>query len=215
MMNDNLYKLLVNSDNKEEEITRLAKFRGLDFPIKENDIPSFLNTYFLKDSVPISETSNKTKSKKWIKGFGGKPLWGFKINPLKLDPFVARYVNALNLIGAKTNSSCDGWHKEHRDYLYIEFLDRYSMLWHKINILPQSELHWEYIDNYIRLPLPKSDISKIRLYIKVNKEAEYIETHSEKILKLKEIVVNKLKGIKKSPLSNIEVEALLKEVIVK
>ncbi len=49
-----------------------------------------------------------------------------------LEPFIARYIKALNAIGLNTDWSCDGNHviEDKKNRMQIGFPERLSMLWH-------------------------------------------------------------------------------------
>ena len=134
-----------------------------------------------------------------------------------LEPFIARYVNAINAIGAKTLSSCDGWHdakKEHGPH--ILFKDRYSRIWHKIMCerLTGKRAKWTLFEgNVMDLYVPKTDEGKIKAYITLNKNAEQFERQKDQLLNLKAKVILKAKDKKKSALSDEEVEEWLINLI--
>jgi hypothetical protein len=51
-----------------------------------------------------------------------------------LDPYIARFVHAINSVGVHTVMSCDGWHKKQETYSKINVMqlwmyERYSVLW--------------------------------------------------------------------------------------
>lgn len=217
-MEELLFNLLVDKTKPEsEEIKRLAKFRGLNFPIEETDIRSFLNKYFSKDSVPNITKDFDSRFEKWAKSFAAKPLWGIPIDPLCLEPFIARYVNAVNAIGAKTSSSCDGWHNEKKEHdAHIIFKDRYSRIWHKLMCerLSGTRAKWSlFRGNVVDLYLPRSDEGKIKAYTILNKNAEEFENRREELLLLKVRLIDKLKRKQKSTLTDEEIEKLFIETL--
>lgn len=99
--------LIDQTTSPNDEIIRLSLFRGFNKPVEVNDLILFLNKYFAKDNVKNEQVYISSHNDKWAKCFAGKPIYGIRVDPLKLEPFVARYVNAINAIGAKTCSSCD------------------------------------------------------------------------------------------------------------
>ena len=210
-----LYNVLVNPNNSpEEEINRLERFRGLKTSSGEYDINAFLMRYFSKDSVPGFEVFDLGHYEIWAKCFASKScLRDFYIDPLKLDPFIARYVIAINRIGIKTFCSCDGWHSDiDKNKVIIMFKERYSYIYHKIissMFLKDSLAKWEYHNEEISILLPKEDKDKLDIYTAINKDAEYLEEKEQYFFSLKVELVNKLKGVKKNNLNNDEVESLL------
>jgi len=119
--------LAVKTNGPIEEIKRLSKVRGLDGPVPETDIYLFLERYFSKDSVKEQEVFYNAHNEKWAKCFASTTLQDTYVNPLDLDPFVARYIIAINRIGIKTCHSCDGWHKNSENKLLVGFKERYSI----------------------------------------------------------------------------------------
>ncbi len=212
-MQSSLYDLLVNKEaDQTSEIKRLAIFRGLNIEVEEKDLKTFLERYFGKDSVIEQEVFYYGHNEKWAKCFASNRLQDNYVDSLDLDPFVARYVLAINKIGIKTYLSCDGWHKLSGNQLLIGFKERYSRIWHKIicsyfkDYIP---LNWKYDGNVANIDLPKNDKGKINTYINVNKNAELFELHQKELLKLKENVILTLKGQKKNSLTDDEIEVLL------
>ena len=218
-MDSCLYDLLVLKDeNSQEAIKRLMVFRGLSFDVHETDINTFLDDYFSKDSVSNEERFRFSRSEHWAKCFAAKPIYGIKVDPFKLEPFVARYVNAVNGIGAKTNSSCDGWHKHSNNTLFVEFKDRYSRIWHKVmcSLLNDSNgIEWLYEGNTAILVLPKTDKMKIQKYIALNKNAEAFEQRSNEMLQLKRVLMLKLKGKTKNNVPDEQIEKWFVDIIKK
>ena len=212
-----LYKHLVNKSNRpEHEIICLARIRGLETFEDKIDIATFLDKYFSKDSIKNQERYLVDHNQKWAKCFAGKPIWGIKVDPLKLEPFVARYVNALNGIGAKTNSSCDGWHKERKTMLFVEFKDRYSLIWHKLmcnRLDDDNGIKWEHKGNTSILKLPSNDEKRIEKYLCLNKNAEAFESMSKELLELKHKVLIKAKNKVKNNLSDEEAEKWIARLI--
>ena len=190
------------------EVLLLGNYKSDYLLSKKSELDELDNEY--------SETFSSAHNDKWAKSFAGKPLFGIRVNPLDLDPFVARYVNAVNGIGSKTISSCDGWHKNSNNVLYIEFKDRYSMIWHKLLfglIEDNHGIEWEHKDHTIELKLPVSDNGKLKKYIALNKNAEYFEIHQKELLEKKAKVISALKGLKKKALSNKEAEEMITNAI--
>lgn len=60
------------------------------------------------------------------------PVTPFTVSPSELDPYIARFVKAVNEIGVKTVMSCDGWH-QNQDIgirqVRLWMADRYSVHW--------------------------------------------------------------------------------------
>ena len=215
----NLISAATIKETNEATVKSLATIRGLKDYEKNLDIDSFLQKYFSKDSIRNYVRDLIDHNNKWAKCFAGKPIWGIKVNPLKLEPFVARYVNALNGIGAKTNSSCDGWHKESENRLFVEFKDRYSMIWHRLMCKRLDDDHgivWDYHGLEASFKLPASDQGKIRKYLNLNKNAESFENMASQLLDLKRKLLIKAKNKVKNNLSVEDAEkwmaGLLEEI---
>lgn len=201
-------ELILKSNQRNEDIESfMAHFRGLNNK-------NFDQLSFEKDSLVNQEAVYKASDEKWAKCFASRPLFGLRIDPLTLEPFVARYVNAINAIGIKTFSSCDGWHKDTSKNLTIGFRERYSLIWHQI-ICEKMHLNssWSYTKREGIIKLPKSDEERIKKYIVLNKDAEILEKNQVKLLELKRKVVEALKGKQKKKLSDQEIKALLENTI--
>lgn len=199
-MQNNLYVLLVDKTKTPEfEIERLSRFRGLKYIAEEKDINTFLVKYFSKDSVSNQEAFYNGHDQKWAKCFAShNSLCGGYIDPVYLEPFIARYVNAINSIGIKTFSSCDGWHnKPNKNKMFIAFKERYSKIWHKIifSIIENTYgIVWSYNRFEAFINLPTSDKIKIKIYTAINKIAEIIENNRKQLCELKRNTVELLKG---------------------
>ena len=218
---DILIDCLFNKSNCcEEEITRLEKFRGLTTSTNETNLSSFVEHYFSKDSVKNYSVVSFDRWDKWTKSFASNMIQGEYVDPLDLEPFVARYIIAINKAGVQTFFSCDGWHKKSEHVLKIGFKERYSLIWHKIicSILADNHgVSWTYDNLFAILYLPKTDKGKIEKYISLNKNAEDIELLQNKLLEIKRKLIFKAKNKVKNSLSDDEVEEymnnLVKEII--
>lgn len=216
---NNLKNLLIDvTKPAAEEMTRLARIRGLrEEDIKGMNLDAFLTKYFAKDSGRHFETD--TSSEKWVpwkKWFGANNALARYVSPKDLDPFVARYVMAINRAGAFTCCSCDGWHAYSENKLSILLTDRYSKIWHGIiaSFLKDDHgIHWEINDRELSLKLPKSDEGKIKAYLALNKMAEEIERLGPQLLDLKERMVDKMRGETKDTLSDEAIDCRMKAVV--
>ena len=216
-MNTLLYNALVNKDNPIDiEICRLEKFRGLDKPTGETDINSFLKHYFSKDSVPGYTVYYDGHHERWAKCFASSNLRDLYIDPLNLDPFIARYIIAINKIGIKTYYSCDGWHTSpDKNEIVIGFKEPNSLVYHKVicGKFLDNHLNWKRKDNFIYIPLPKDDKDKLDIYMVLNKNAEYFEEQEDRLYSLKEKLIAKLKYKQKNNLTNEQLELLISKTI--
>lgn len=216
-MTEVLYKYLIgNKESTEKEIERLSKFRGLNTCGEQADINAFLEKYFSKDSVDNFEVTTFDHWNKWTKSFASNMLEGEHINPLSLEPFVARYVIAINKAGVKTYYSCDGWHKDSEHVLKIGFKERYSKIWHKIicSLLNDNNgVSWRYDGVLAILDLPKTDKGKIEKYKALNKKAEEIEVLQTKLIDIKKKLVSELKNKVKNNLSDEDIEKCMNAIV--
>ena len=203
-----LEKYGINSPEK------LMIFRG--FVINSTNLKKeeIAQKYFRKQSVVNQEKHPNLKDNKWPKSFAGKPLFGVRIKAETLEPFVARYVNAVNSIGAKTCSSCDAWDYQNNDHMFIVFKERYSMFWHQI-IYEKLNLKskWVYKGLSGEIHLPSGDENKIKKYVTLNQDADVIEKNQKQMLVLKGKVIEKLKRKQKTNLSDAEIKRLLIQTI--
>ena len=208
-----MIKYLTNYFYKRiKTIDNLACFRGFKDFDKRISFDDFIARYFSKDSASRFETFYESKYEYWCMSFASmRP--NEKLDPLDLDPFIARYVLALNDIGIFTIDSCDDWHKEKKDGIYVIFKERYSMIWHSLICDMLNLLKFDYDGRRGTISRPKTDSEKVRWYIKVNKNAEILEKNMEYLQKLKEQVVNRLVQIGMDDLSDIKVKETFESAI--
>ena len=216
-MGNTLFDLLVNKSNDcRKEIARLEKFRGLTTATDENNLNSFLEHYFSKDSVNNYSVVYLGHWNKWTKSFASNMIQGEHVDPLDLEPFVARYVTAINKAGVQTFWSCDGWHKDSEHVLKIGFKERYSLIWHKIICSFLTDNHgisWRYDGVFAILDLPKTDKGKIEKYISLNQNADAIELLQSKMLEIKRKLISKAKNKVKNSLTDEEVEEYMNNLV--
>lgn len=218
-IDDPLYNFLVNNNNPlDEEIKRLARYRGIRYTIEESDIRALIKKYFSKDSVPGTCSFFNGNYEVWTKCFASSTLADTYVDPLMLDPFIARYIIAINKIGIKTCFSCDGWHTDpKKNKIVIIFKEHYSKVYHKVIYEKYSKhyLMWNYNEpgNAISIWLPKEDDSKLEMYDCINKDAEFFEENEERLFNLKKELVKKLKGRSKNNLNNDQIERLFKQTL--
>ena len=111
-MYDLLYSYLIDpSKTCTENIDRLIKYRGFDpITFKVSDYGEMLS-YFSKDTIrnyEVTWLTRENRINKWTKSFASNRLRGSYISPGVLEPFIARYVIAINRIGIKTFYSYGG-----------------------------------------------------------------------------------------------------------
>lgn len=193
-------------------LKRYRGFSGIDMTISSYEE---LLRIFYKDSIenfPVEHFRRNNRINKWCKSFASNRIKGDYVSPKNLEPFIARYIIAINQIGIKTYYSCDGWHEKSQNYAVIGFKDRNSMIWHKIVSLYAKdgmELAWNYNYPYAVISLPKNDEGKIEIYNRINKRAEYFEEQKEIFLRMKIDIINQVKGKPKNMFSDEELERFL------
>lgn len=98
--------------------------------VRESFDSNVLDRLFNKDSVKYRWTN--VNCDYGFKFFMDKPVT-FNVPAAELDPYIAAFVRAVNLCGAFTCMSCDGWHKDYDKSSYREMKlwlpERYSVLW--------------------------------------------------------------------------------------
>ena len=209
-----LYNYLTNSLNPlDEEIKRLERFRGLRRSTGEKDLNALVTRYFSKDSVPGYSVLFNGHYEIWTKCFASSTLADTYVDPLGLDPFIARYILSINKIGIKTCYSCDGWHSDpKKNKVVIIFKEHFSKVYHKVITYKflHSGLLWNYNEpgNAISLRLSDDDYYKLKLYTSINKNAEYLEEQEARLFEIKKQLVKRLKGKPKNNLTNDELECL-------
>lgn len=214
-----LYSHLVDGDKTfYENRSVLLKYRGIVDSVSINSYKELLS-FFEKDTVPNFEVTwidRKSHINKWTKSFASNRITGNYVSPYVLEPFVARYVIAINKVGIKTFYSCDGWHSKTKNILKIGFVDRNSMVWHKIissMIDDGASISWCYEYPMAILKLPDDDENKLKCFAQVNRRAEILEIYSEKFLNMKIDLIEKVKGKPKNMLSDEELEEFLKSFL--
>lgn len=215
-MYDFLFNHLVDVNKSfEENRSRLLQYRGMTDINSINEYCELLS-FFEKDAVSNHEVTwfdRTNRINKWTKSFASNRIRGNYISPRVLEPFIARYVIAINNIGIKTFYSCDGWHCKSNNLIKIGFTDRNSMIWHKIissMVDDGISISWCYEYPMAILKLPDNDEGKLKCFNLVNKRAEFLEVNSEKFLKMKIDLLEKIKGKPKNMLTDDELEAFLK-----
>lgn len=100
-------------------------------------------------------------------------LHGFKVDVIRIEPYIARYIKVLNACGISTDSSCDGHHAM-RGKLVVEIRQPYMKKWH-INLWNEylyrifPDLHWN--PNYDTLTFKVGDFNS---YLLLNQVAAYL-----------------------------------------
>ena len=167
---------------------------------------------FSKDSV-ISQEVCSTYEKGWYSSFNGSQLF-YDVRPDCLEPYISRYVRAINRCGMKTFYSCDGWHrKPHKSKeMVVLFDDRYSWIWHKIICEQFGGIKWEYGKKLVRFMLPYKDDDKLIIYEKINNDAVYFENNCDSLRKLKVQVIDGIGHTCIDRYSDEEVEEKMRDV---
>ena len=137
---------------------------------------------FRKDSMIAMPVTFYYNEPHWSDSFGRHRSY-YDVEPLCLEPYISKYVRAINRCGMETFYSCDGWHSstEKSKELVILFSDRYSWIWHKLlykrRFIPKN-CHWEYGHSgsnlVARIILPKKDDEKLHVYNHVMSAANTI-----------------------------------------
>ena len=206
--------LLVGINTEEERISYLCKFRGIERPKNIQNYQEIIDKFFQKDSIPIYSQYHIDHDDNWVKCFASNMIIGEHIDPLILEPFIARYIIAINRIGIKTSGSCDGWHTHSENNLKIVFRERYSRIWHELICKRLGfELKWCSSGYTSVLELPKTDTAKIQKYIYLNKCAEYLENNQKELIELKKHLIKKLKNKEKNNRSDNEIRTMFNEAI--
>ena len=181
------------------------------------------NQLFMKDGVIAQPVTFYYDEPGWYDSFGGGREV-HDVDPVCLEPFVARYVRAINRCGMETFYSCDGWHNKpsKSKELVILFSDRYSWMWHKLlykESFIQEDNYWEHkhsgSDKIARIWLPRKDDEKLRVYDYILSAADTIVDKNRYFRELKEYVVHNIYGIDIDRLSDDEAEGKIEELIIR
>lgn len=111
-----------------------------------------------------------------------------------MDPFIARYVRALNSIGIMTYWSCDGNHqRRHNTRMELAFSNRVSLYWHEA-LYSAHPIFWGRLkwSNFDHSHKPNMSILRITednslgTYLLINQIAHGIEQNRAELLKEKQ-----------------------------
>lgn len=178
---------------------------------------------YKKDSMAYMEVSFYHDEKIWNDSFAGYKLF-YDVDPLCLEPYIARYIRMINRCGMETFFSCDGWHEkpEKSREMVILFRDRYAWLWHKqlCEIIEIGEYClWKHVNegsDYIaRIKLPREDKQKIQIYNQIERAAEIFDKEEANLKKLKESIVCEVRANDMDTLSNNEIESIFRKHIMR
>lgn len=229
------YKNLIREyfgENKSKaiDVKLLLAYRGYDSGLPNRYSEEEALALFKKDSVVSHDETIRFPKQihRWQNTFGSSQyLWPRMPDVTILEPFIARYILAVNSIGSRTNYSCDGWHSDPNKTkaIYFRTADRYSLIWIKIvdeHALEDKTIGWKYLFHENQdvteapiyeasLKLPKDDRGKLAIYDRINKAAAEIESKRDFLRDSKIRVVEELKGKHKNGLTVEEVERLMLE----
>lgn len=177
---------------------------------------------FMKDSVTGMPVTFFYDELGWGESFGGEKMF-YDVNPFFLEPYIAKYVRAINRCGMKTFYSCDGWHKsiEKSKELVVLFRDRYSWIWHKlvcklINI--QEYCCWEHekggAEHIARIRLHREDEQKIQVYNRLLLAADIVVENYVFLKKMKESFLSCNYGFEMDTLSDYETEKRIRDFVI-
>ena len=175
---------------------------------------------YKKDSVIGMEVISFDDDSSYY-SFGGYKRF-YDVDPLCLEPYIAKYVRAINRGGMKTFFSCDGWHnKAYKSReLVIRFTDRYSWIWHKVlcklnNI--EEYCCWEHRSSgknlSSRILLPRADEQRIQIYNGVLLAADVFVQNTNLLKGLKDSFLLKVDASEMDELSDTEVEERMREFL--
>ena len=178
---------------------------------------------FMKDSMIPMPVTLYSDEKQWRDSFGSYTRF-YDVDPLCLEPYIAKYVRAINRCGIETVYSCDGWHekpKKSRE-IVIQFRDRYGWSWHKqlceLNSINEY-CPWEYINEgagyCVIISLLRDDKQKLEIYNQVLLAADVFVEQCVSLKRLKESFVSHSLESEMDSLSNSEVEILFGDFFIK
>lgn len=176
---------------------------------------------FKKDSTIAMPVTFNFNEPYWDDSFGEYKRY-CDVEPLCLEPYIARYIRAINRCGMKTFYSCDGWHNSpaKSKELVILFSDRYSWIWHKLmykRSYIQKVCNWEHkhsgSDLVARIVLPIKDDGKLKVYNQIITVANTIIENSDYLISLKEHVVQNIFGVEINSLTDSEAEKKIEDVL--
>ena len=176
---------------------------------------------FMKDSMIAMPVVFYFERESWYYSFNSDKIY-YDVDPLCLEPYIAKYVRAINRCGIETFYSCDGWHAKPNKSkeIVILFRDRYSWLWHsqlcRIYGI-EKDCPWEFekvgSDYVARIALPKGDEGKKHIYDRVILSANIFIRNNILLKSIKKKFIMSVNGYEMDALSNQEVEERFCEYI--
>lgn len=131
--------------------------------------------------------------------------------PLKfLEPFIGRYVKAINACAVATLMSCDGNHKTRgNSQLLVDFVGNPSFIWHEIIfkrlLVERFNLNWSCSNRCLEIKFDTAD--KWRTYTEFNRAGEFLYNNR---IKIRQIRREASKGITTSMARHMSSEELAK-----
>lgn len=176
-------------------------------------VDDIVESLFCRDSIIAHEVYARFQDK-WGKLFASNRIYGAKVPTIQLEPFMAKLVHSLALCGMHTFYSCDGWHveREKKDRATIGFLDRNSLIWFctllqydpdLVDIRTEYKIEEHFITWYF------SETNRFSVYKALDRIADILYQKRVQFRSQKRMVINSLKGQKKSSLSDDELKKLL------
>ena len=170
---------------------------------------------FLMDSVYNQDVCSRY-GLKWKRLFASNRVFGNKVDVVDLEPFIARYVKALALIGVHTYFSCDGWHRQKSKnmFVHIGFSDRYSLQWLRVlhkhsEILKVAQIPFLLDgEQMLKVPLGKE---RLKIYKLINSAAQAVYNNRKNLRNLKRQAISTLKGQKKDSKQMGDIYVLLSQ----
>ncbi len=174
---------------------------------------------FCRDSIIAHGVQWEYKDK-WGRLFASNRCYGAKVPTIQLEPFMAKLVHSLSLCGMHTYYSCDGWHEErsrYNDRAFVGFLDRNSLIWFCIllrndpdlaDISTEYKIEGHFITWYFE------ENNRFGVYKALDRIADVLYQKRAQFRSQKELVINELKGQRKSKLSDEELKTMLEKAYI-
>ena len=174
---------------------------------KKTDVLSSAKKLFTEVNCQSHEVTYMDLSERFYQGYRSE-----NIDVCMLEPFIAKYVMAINACGVLTEMSCDANHKRRAGEVFITFSGKPFFIWHKIIVgalFGEEENLWHYKDNAVNMPINADNVT--RTYILIAMMAEKLMYYSDEIYQVCQSVQQRLISLKDSDEYWTEFEKIAKE----
>lgn len=214
---DNQEGKIVLSDNAHlqdlKDLNNILRINEIGFcenmDVKITNPENIVNLYELFSKIEHISYETPNEDTKWR--YFKNRIHGKKVPAMELEPFVAKYVKALNACGLETTLSCDSNHKQENLNISIEFNGKPFTLWHSWileNLIPDlATLKWS--SDYKQLDF--TNTQRFDVYYKLLKSADFLYDNRIYLRELKQKSNEWIKRKDEKVMNNDEIFAIVKK----